>query len=1082
MKPMRRLGIIGFGLFLIVATWSLRSPGLGKPIWNVDEAATFTMAEQILRGEVPYRDAVDNRNPLAPFVQAAVFAVTGDWNLRSQHAVLTLMIGLTAVLLWRTARKLGDEAAGVAGALWFTLLCLLLPSVRDTMTAHTAWYLIFFSSVGFWALAHAWEQDQIAWGAASGAAFGLAVLAKQPALLDAGVVVVLLALAAWLQPGFRRARARLALIWLAGFAAPLLLTAGYLLWHGAWADFHYYTWTYYNKLYVPEVPPAQRWATIRIPVILAWQVHPLVVVLGGLAAVGLLTRTLRGALAGPRRFDLVGWLILGWSASGLVSTALSGREFSHYSIQFIPGLSLACGWVTAELWRRGGGWAGSRRGRRVLAACAGAVLGSAVLLRVPARIAELNLPEPGTDTIARLVDRQTTPDERIFVWGYNPEIYAQSRRLPATRFLYCCFLTGLIPWTNLDPLKNTDYAVVPGAWDALLADWERHPPALVADGRSQRGFLKYPLEQQSRLWPLIERDYAEVEAEETHRLGFWMFRRLEATPVQDFPAGTEVGGDIQVRVPPAPPGKSIRVEVSAPPGTSRLDLYLDGRLHRRLACPGAAPITAAFFVLPADRRGHESRLQVLATRASGPTASPVMDVSDAPAENAVGGPPLEFAGRKLAALASSTITGGPILLKKDSPGHWDAHAPSRLVYPWLPGMNSLSFAYGIELPALERPITQGTDGVEVVVEVEEEPGRKTLVFRRYFDREIARRAQGHTVDSTPLPTLPPGREGRIIVQMTPGPRFDIAFDWSYWLWLQAGPSPLALLAGETPRYPFQVETAQPLRQAEFNGRSITVTGAPATIYFPVTPDLKALQGEFGLLDTAWVGRKDAEPVDFILMLARPDGTPVRLFERQLDPARNPDDRGVRTFQVALPQPVNGKLQLLTRTRSGTGSREAFWGGLSATTLDLALHLPNGTIPAGEGSRSDFGFIEAIEEGRACLFAHASSTLIYPWHEGVELLEAEYGLLHGAYTGGNTTDGVVFIVETEDQAGRKNELFRRHLDPTRTPSDRGDQKLRVQIPRVPGGHIILRTAPAPSGRLNNAWSYWRDLRAGPGKPN
>ena len=62
---------------MIAATLLLRWPGLEKQIWNVDEAVTFTMTQQILAGEIPYPDAVDQRNPLAPYAQAVVFAVAG---------------------------------------------------------------------------------------------------------------------------------------------------------------------------------------------------------------------------------------------------------------------------------------------------------------------------------------------------------------------------------------------------------------------------------------------------------------------------------------------------------------------------------------------------------------------------------------------------------------------------------------------------------------------------------------------------------------------------------------------------------------------------------------------------------------------------------------------------------------------------------------------------------------------------------------------------------------------------------------------------------------------------------------------
>ena len=144
-----------FALFLIVATGAMRWPGMEKEIWNVDEAVTFTMARQILAQDIPYRDAVDQRNPLAPYFQAAVFGLTGQANIKAKHLSLVFLIGFTAILLWRIARRLDGNGIGIAAALWFTLLCMVLPSVRDTMPAHTAWYLIFFTTLGFYALIRA---------------------------------------------------------------------------------------------------------------------------------------------------------------------------------------------------------------------------------------------------------------------------------------------------------------------------------------------------------------------------------------------------------------------------------------------------------------------------------------------------------------------------------------------------------------------------------------------------------------------------------------------------------------------------------------------------------------------------------------------------------------------------------------------------------------------------------------------------------------------------------------------------------------------------------------------------------------
>ena len=65
------------GLFLLAAIWIawLRQPALTTPVWNVDEGITAAIADEILAGGVPYRDATDLRAPLTYYLYAAVFAI-----------------------------------------------------------------------------------------------------------------------------------------------------------------------------------------------------------------------------------------------------------------------------------------------------------------------------------------------------------------------------------------------------------------------------------------------------------------------------------------------------------------------------------------------------------------------------------------------------------------------------------------------------------------------------------------------------------------------------------------------------------------------------------------------------------------------------------------------------------------------------------------------------------------------------------------------------------------------------------------------------------------------------------------------
>lgn len=1067
--------VIACALLFGSATWLLRAPGLDRPIWNVDEAVTFTMAQQILHGEVPYRDAVDQRTPLAPYAQSAVFALCGDWNLHAQHVALVFVIAATAVLVLLIARELQDSATGVAAGFFAVLLCYRLPTLRDAMPAHTAWYLILFSSLGYYCLARGWRSHRARWGVAAGVSFGCAWLAKQPALLDAAAAIVLLALAAAVVPTRRRLALQLGAGLLASLAVIAALTAGFFAAHGAWEDYLYYTWTYNNTLYVPDVPRAERWETIRVPFALLADVSPALLVLAAAAAIALLAQAIRKIRhAGtPGSFDFLVWMILGWSASGLVSTTLSGRGFSHYSIQLIPGLSLACGWLTALGVRRAWHWADGRRGWQ-FAICTMLISAFAALLpSTLARYRDVAVPESTENLLADLIRAQSSSEDRIHVWGYSPDIYAISGRLPATRFLYNTFVTGMIPWTNLDPQKNTDYAVVPGAREKFLADWRRHPPELVIDTGAMRGFLKYPLHQQSWIWPLIAEHYAQIATEQLEPHGCRLFKRLEDSSTAGFPGHATTSDAVQILSFPADPTRAAGVTVRVPAGTRWIDLYLDEDRVRRMRCSNVAPHAVTFYLSAPDSDGH--RVRAVAHTANAVLASTSTPLITAPPRTVIGGPPLQFGEQRIPALASSTITGAPILPKKETPHRWDAHAPARLVYPWLPGMNSLAFAYGIEEFALAQEPPRGTDGVEVVVQVEERDGRIIPVYRHYLDRELARRANGHTVEYTPLP---PGEHARIIMLLTPGPLYDLAFDWSYWLWIRADPSPLVLLAGRTPLYPQRIEATAPLRPSEVAGSFVTTVGAPSTIEFGAGPELAELSGTFGIPDAAWLGDRKTGPVDFLIELVRANGERKKILTRRLDPANRAEDRGVRPFRVTLPQPVDGLLRFTTQATTDPALAEAFWGGLLATTTDFALHGEAIEIPPTARSRSDFGFQAVTLDGQPSIFAHVSSTLVYPWSGEMHTLEAGYGLLPGAYAEGQVSDGAQFIVETEDAAGTRREIFRRFLDPSQKSADRGAQTLRLPIPPLPGGHLILRTVPAPSGRITNAWSYWSSLRIKP----
>lgn len=292
-------------------------------------------------------------------------------------------------------------------------------------------------------------------------------------------------------------------------------------------------------------------------------------------------------------------------------------------------------------------------------------------------------------------------------------------------------------------------------------------------------------------------------------------------------------------------------------------------------------------------------------------------------------------------------------------------------------------------------------------------------------------------------------------------------------------SPVTLARDEQILTPSQIMVTGKAYHTDFNEHRIAITGVPALIEFPLTPDLSEVTGGYGLLDDEWLQPEPVKPVEFRVSVLAPDGTEQELLRKVLDPFNQPDDRGFRPFRLSLPQPLAGKLRFSTNSTTPTSKQiRAFWGELRAIPIRTSLQLNGRLIPASPATTARFGFFNTEEAGQPCVLAHAPAKLVYDWQEGIDHFITEFGIMKGAYTEGNTTDGVIFILELETAEGSSTELFRRYLDPLNVEADHGDQLLRVAVPPTPGGRLILRTAPPPSGHLNHAWSYWRAIRTSP----
>jgi hypothetical protein len=1061
----RRLSAL-FVFLLLAGAVGLRGPWLDRSIWNLDEGSTFTMAQQVLDGDVLYRDAADNRTPLVPYLKALVFAAFGNWNAFAVHVALALMLGTGAILLWRLARRLGDETAGIGAALVFTVLSFVMLDPPDAISANTGWFLVLFSTGAFAAFAIVCRSPTFGRGIPVGFLFGLSALCKQPGLIDFGVCWVLIGLLA-IETGDRRwAYFRFWLGSLLGAALPIVAFGLYFAAQGAWSDMVYYAFTFNTHLYINEVPLLERLAGMIRPFELAWTHAPAALVIGLASAIGALVASGRALFRRPCQFPILPWLILGWCASGILATGLSGRTFSHYSAQVVPALSLACGWGISRLlqWRQSG--------RSLILRWSIPVMLLAVLISfmVDGRQRAVRLSDKDTfaSEVGELVARHSKQDERLLVWGYYPEIYFFSQRLPASRFIYTNYITGMIPWTNLDPLIDTAYAVAPNGWKQMEQDLKRRPPAVILDTGRVRGYLKYPLHDQPILWDKIKADFAQVAIRASAPYGMRIFRRLDSAPAQ------LQGGEAPIDPAIAISGwrtweraEPPRILVHAPKNSTLIELYSGKVRVSALRHPLNEEVDVLFFVPPQLREG--SHFFVVVSSPTGRTRSGDLDFKAYLTKLAIEktpGPMLHLGSALIPPTSLDASTGTPGL-SPTLADTWRLDTPVSLEYPCLPGLAWIDFVHGIEPAALGK-----SDGYDLIVEYISNEGATTrLVKQRLHPRTVGKDQAAQRIHLV----LPKHTGGRLIFRFLAGDKNEPDYDWIYFGQLVGGAHGPFLRMGDNIIAPM-VGVARGTEPMKSSKASYWNAHSPSRVEWNRPANLAVLNIDYGIEDSAVTDeKKHTDGIDASLSLVEDNGTEHVLFFKRLEPFSRPVERGPQVIHAEVPPAIPGRL--VFRIDPGPRGDASFdWAWIGEVTgegagpnieINQNRHIVAESSRVLDGSRSK-------RNGPAQWGAHADAELIY--HRPPELSRVTFSYwLDDAATqdekGKRRSDGVEVLAIFKPAAGPEVRLFRRYLDPFLRSMDRGHQTSTVELPPAVEGTLYFRILRGPANDASYDWAYW-----------
>jgi hypothetical protein len=424
-----------------------------------DQAIYSLIADAILRGEAPYRDAWDFKPPGIYAVYAFARAAFG-----SSFAAVRVLEALALVSLFPafaifSRRHVGSACAG--------LLCAAVAILAYVPIEF--WYT--GQPEGFGGIALAWalvcatyepraaggsggERRQLAAWACAAALYSIAALLKPP--LGGGILVSFAFVIASRRPaagsgGRGRTIAAATLAFAIGGALPVLATLAYFASLDALGDLQRALFVFAPGYTAIDLADSSAWQLLGRS-LREWLLRTAPFNLVGLALLALLP-----PLASRERLGIAH--VLGVVAFSLLGVALQAKFFLYHYAAALLLTGLLAGWGYWKLWIR------ARRSALTVAAFAAmlAVIGfdlapglpemrafwtrSALRfeahlkpeLRIPYRDSLHDLGDVDAGSNRRAAEwlvANTPADARLFIWGFEPAIYPLSGRRPASRYIY----------------------------------------------------------------------------------------------------------------------------------------------------------------------------------------------------------------------------------------------------------------------------------------------------------------------------------------------------------------------------------------------------------------------------------------------------------------------------------------------------------------------------------------------------------------------------------------------------------------------------------------------------------------------
>ncbi len=438
-------------LILLCLHILLRIPNLFEPYWYGDEAIYLTIGQALRNGLTLYQDTIDHKTPLIYFF--AMLAPTQIWFR------IILMVWMTGAI-WCFFTALKNFSFSILQRNLSTLIFILFTTLPwlEGHIPNGELFVMGFICIALWLFSRIPEMQEtfsfnylkketpstetsitnVKLLFLTGVFCSLAILTKVPALFDVAGILVTGCILLWSQKRFTKKQILIFFqryfILISGVMLPIILSFVYFFLKGAGQDYIdfalLYNFKYAGSWNLPFSQPQLVW----------------LLSLQGKIFTLFLTFIVMFFLR-RRIKPLYQWLAI-WCMASLVGANLSLRPYPHYFLQVIPPLAILFGSYAYKKILRPSFENGIGILFVVLSLSVWTLIGFSpystkkyyqdFFQLITQKISREEYNQRfnafmADNELATAILHQTEEKE-IFIWGTNPMLYAQSRKVPIGRF------------------------------------------------------------------------------------------------------------------------------------------------------------------------------------------------------------------------------------------------------------------------------------------------------------------------------------------------------------------------------------------------------------------------------------------------------------------------------------------------------------------------------------------------------------------------------------------------------------------------------------------------------------------------